>query len=79
MSEQRQSSLLGHVHRMNEERLAREIFEVRVPEKNEVERPQRRWIEQVRQTAEQRDINWKAVGTLAQNRETWKRKIRHDK
>ena len=43
---------------MNEERLAKEICEVRVLGKNKVERPQRRWIEQVRQTAEQRDINW---------------------
>ena len=34
--EERQLSLLEHVHRMNEERLAREIFEVRVPRKNKV-------------------------------------------
>ena len=62
--EKRQLSLLGNVHRMNEERLAREIFEVRLPGKNKVGRPQRRWIEQVRQTAEQRDINWREVETL---------------
>ena len=50
--EKRQLSLLGHVHRMNEERLAKEIFEVSVPGKNEVGRPQRRWIEQVRKIVE---------------------------
>ena len=38
--EGRQLSLLGHVHRMNEE-----IFEVRVPGKNKAGRPQRRLIE----------------------------------
>ena len=54
--EDRQLSLVGHVHRMNEERLAGEIFEVRVPGKNEVGKPQKRWIEQVRQRAEWRDI-----------------------
>ena len=42
--EERQLSLLGHVHRMNEERLAKEIFDV--PRKNRVGRPQRRWIQQ---------------------------------
>ena len=31
--EERQLSLLGQVHRMNEERLVREIFEVRMPGK----------------------------------------------
>ena len=36
--EERQLSFLGHVPRMNEKRLAREIFEVRVPGKNEVGR-----------------------------------------
>ena len=65
MSEQRQSSLLGHVHRMNEERLAIEISEVKVPDKNKVGRPQRRCIEQARQAAEHRDIMWREVGTLA--------------
>ena len=77
--EERQLSLFGHVHIMNDERLAREIFEVRVPGINEVGRLQRSWIEQVRQTAEQRDINWREVGTLVQNREAWKRKIRHNR
>ena len=57
--EERQLSLRGHVHRMNEEKLAKEIFEVR-------------------QTAEQRDRNWREAGTLAQNREAWKRRIRHN-
>ena len=52
---------------MIEERLAKEIFEVRVPGKNRVGRPQRRWIQQVRQTAEQRDINCREAGTLTQN------------
>ena len=67
--EEIQLSLLRRVHRMNEERLVEEIFEVRVLGKNNVGRQQRRWIEQVRQTAEQRDINWREAGTLAQNRE----------
>ena len=49
--EEKQLSLLGRVHRMNEERLAREMFEVRVLGINKVGRPQRRWMEQVRQTA----------------------------
>ena len=69
--------MLGHVHRMNEERLVEEIFEVRVLGKNNVGRQQRRWIEQVRQTLEQRDTNWREVGALAQNGDVWKRKIRH--
>ena len=67
---ERQLSLLGRVHRMNEERLARERFEVRVPGKNKVGRPQRRWIEQVRQTAERKDINWRETRTMVLNRET---------
>ena len=45
--EEIQLSLLRRVHRMNEERLAREIFEVKVLGKNKVGRPQRRWVEQV--------------------------------
>ena len=36
--EERQLSLFGHVHIMNDERLAREIFEVRVPGKNKIGR-----------------------------------------
>ena len=34
---------------------------------------------QVRQTVEQRNINWRESETLAQNREAWKRKIRHNR
>ena len=71
-------SLLGYLHRINEEKLPREIFEVKAPG-TKVGRSQRRWIEQVRQTAEQRDINWREIGTLAQNTEAWKRKIRHNR
>ena len=71
--EQRQLRLIGHVHRMNGERLAVEIFEVRVPEKNKMGRLQRRRTEQVRQTAELRGINWREAATLAQNGE-FKRK-----
>ena len=36
--EDRQLSFLEHVHRMNKERLAKEIFEVRVLEKSKVRR-----------------------------------------
>ena len=50
--EQRQLSLLGHVHRMNEERLTKELFEVRVPGKNKAGKQQRRCIERVRETSE---------------------------
>ena len=39
--EEKQPRLLGHVHRMNELRLTREIFEVRVPGKIKVGRPHR--------------------------------------
>ena len=76
--EERQPSFLRRVHRMNQEKLAKEMFEVRVSEKNKVGTPQKRWIEQVRKTSEQRDINWREVGTLPQNREAWKRKIGHN-
>ena len=63
---------------MYTERLAKEIFEVRVSGKNKVRRPQRRWIEQLRQTVEQGDVNSREAGTLAQNGEAWERKIRYN-
>ena len=68
--EERQLSLLGHVHRINKERLAKEIFEVRVTEKNKVGRSHRRWTEEVRQTAEQRDITGERL-------EHWPRTEKH--
>jgi hypothetical protein len=44
---------LGHIHRMKEERLPREIYETRVLGKNKISRPRLRWEDQVRQEAEQ--------------------------
>ena len=42
VAEERQLSLVGRVHRMNEQRLAKKIFVVRRSRENKVRRPQRR-------------------------------------
>lgn len=74
--EERQLSWLGHLLRMKEERITKQVYEARTQGRNKVGRPRIRWEEQVRQVAENQGISWKEVRTMSQDRKLWKRKIK---
>jgi hypothetical protein len=48
---------LGHIHRMKDERLTREIYESREQGKNQIERPPLRCEDQMRQEAKNEEYN----------------------
>jgi DNA invertase Pin-like site-specific DNA recombinase len=61
---------------MKEERPTREIYETRAQGKNKIGRPGLKREDQMRQKAEKGRIQWNEARRLAQDRNSWKRKIR---
>ena len=72
--QQGQLRWLGHVYRMEEDRLVKKVFEARRMEKRKRGRPRRTWIEDVRAAVEARGIMWEEVRSIAMDRKKWKEK-----
>ncbi|KAK4873823.1 hypothetical protein RN001_013183 [Aquatica leii] len=57
--EERQLGWMGHLLRMDDNRIAKRVYEARTERKNAVGRPRRKWEEQVKIAAENRNIQWR--------------------
>ncbi|KAK4876338.1 hypothetical protein RN001_012760 [Aquatica leii] len=62
---------------MDDNRIAKRVYEARTEGKNAVGRPRRKWEEQVKVAAEKRNIQWREVRNLTRDRKTWNKIIKN--
>lgn len=70
--EQAQLRWLGHIMRMGEDRLVKQVFEARETGKRKRGRPRRLWKEEVRLAAEERGVKWEKIKELVEDRKKWR-------
>lgn len=69
--QQNQLRWLGHVMRMETNRLPKRAYEARI-EKRRVGRPRKEWQEEVREAVQSRGVIWSEVTQLAGDRQGWR-------
>ncbi|KAF2882260.1 hypothetical protein ILUMI_23928 [Ignelater luminosus] len=69
---------IGHIHRMEEDRLLRQVYEARPTGKNKIERPRNRWQTTVRKSAAEKSIQWEMIHNLTNDRKNWKMKASYE-
>lgn len=69
---QSQLRWLGHITRIEEERLVKQVHEARQYQKQRRGRPRKTWSKEVREAVEDRGIQWADVTRIAWDRKTWK-------
>ena len=66
----------GHVQRMGEDRLPKQIFESSVGGKRGKGRPRRRWEDSVGNDLDVRELRWEVARELARDRGRWRRVVK---
>src|SRR5258706_4444564 len=66
----------GHVQRMGEDRLPKQIFESSVGGKRGRGRPRRRWEDSVGNDLDVRELRWEVARELARDRGRWRRVVK---
>jgi hypothetical protein len=63
---------LGHMYRMEEDRIPKRAYEARAIGKKGRGRPRKKWNEEVKQAVENRGMNWKEIKELTKDRNKWR-------
>lgn len=70
--EEAQMRWYGHVKRMSEERIVRQVLEARTSKRKARGRPRKTWLEEIRTAATKRGVTWEEVSQTTHNRKIWK-------
>lgn len=62
----------GHLMRMEDNRVAKLVYEARTEGKRRRGRPRRTWEEEIRESLQEKGIEWRKGKELARNRDEWK-------
>ena len=62
----------GHLHRMQKERIAKRVYEARIPEKRKRGRPGKTWEDDVRMAIERRGSTGPEAKKIMRDRKAWK-------
>ncbi|MGL4388826.1 MAG: reverse transcriptase domain-containing protein [Brevinema sp.] len=73
--EKRQLSWLGHLIRMDENKIAKLIWKTNIPGKKQRGRPKRNWNESIEEIVQERGMDIKNATLLATDRNKWKKWI----
>lgn len=65
---------MGHIMRMEEERLPKQALKLKGRGKRPLGRPRKRWLDQVKEDVEKRGVTWQDIveGRMWQDRDRWR-------